>query len=375
MKMRKMLAVLLVLVLVAGLAACAGTPAATPTPAPPAATPGAPAETPTEPADEPLHIGIVLSLGGLGDRNFNDAAFAGMQRAEQELGITFDYVEPSSPSDFLPFLRTMAETQEYDLIIAVGFLQAEALTEVSEDFPNQRFTHIDSRLDLPNVSGRQTRWQDQTFLAGVMAGLGTLSDEMPGRNPDANVLGVILGMDDPVLRMGIVGFTAGATFVNPDVEVLTGVVGDFNDPGRGREVALAMYVQGADFIQAIAGASAVGVFNASAEAGRYSFAAGMTVNYIEPDHIVGTSHRDIGAMVFDDIQAVVDGTWHGGFNISGLKEGSVAFDTAGSNVVIPAYILAAIEEVRMMVVNGELVPPATEDALEDWIANNTWGGR
>jgi len=316
----------------------------------------------------------VFSLGGLGDRNFNDAAYDGIQRAQRDMGVTFDYVEPDSPSDFLPVLRTMAETGEYDLIVSVGFLQAEPLTEVSEDFPDQKFTHIDSRLELPNVSGVQTRWQDQTFLTGVMAGLGTLSDEMPFVNPDHNTIGVILGMDDPVLRVGIAGYTAGARFVNPEVEVLTGIVGSFGDPGRGREVAHSMYVQGADFVLAIAGASAVGAFNASSEAGRYSFAAGMTVNDIEPDHIVGTAHRSISNMVYNDVKAVIDGTWEGGFHITGLIEGSVAFDTTGSNVQIPAYIQQAIEDIRLMVVRGELVPPTGEDELDAWVANNRYEG-
>lgn len=70
-----------------------------------------------------------------------------------------------------------------------------------------------------------------------------------------NVVGVILGQDQPTLRMGVVGFEAGVRYVNPDCEVLEAVVGDFNDPAKAKEIALSMYNRGADFVQHIAGAS------------------------------------------------------------------------------------------------------------------------
>lgn len=374
--MKKILLLLLALLLVASLAACGqqAPPATTPeAPADATTTPDAP-EEPAEPQETPLHVGIVFSTGGLGDQNFNDAAYEGMTRAVNELGITFDFVEPESASDFLPALRTMAETGEYDLIISVGTGQVDALREIGEDFPNQSFTHIDSNPEMPsNVSAQQTRWEDQTFLAGVMAGLGTLSD-MEFANADNNTIGVILGMDNPVMQTGVLGFTAGARLVNPEVEVLVGVIGDWGNPGMGREVALSMFHQGADFLLVIGGGSSIGCFNAAAEFGGYAIATGMTVNHLEPDHIVGTAHRSIANMVFYDVLALVNGTWQGGFHISGLIEASVGFDTTGSNVEIPADIQAVIEEVRTLVVDGSITPPANADELEAWVLANQFQG-
>lgn len=67
------------------------------------------------------------------------------------------------------------------------------MSEIIEDFPDQKFSHIDSSLDLDTISCVSTKWQEQTFLTGVMAGLGTLSD-MEFANED-NKIGVILGQD------------------------------------------------------------------------------------------------------------------------------------------------------------------------------------
>ena len=167
--------------------------------------------------NEAVKVGLILGTGGLGNKNFNDMSYAGVTRAQEELGIEFDYVEPSSISDFLSFGRQFAETEEYDLILAIGSDQEEAMTELIEEFPDQKIALIDGTSEIEGISTIQTEWTEQTFLAGVIAGLGTLSD-LEYAN-EQNVIGVILGMDLPNLRKGVVGFTAGAKYVNPDVEV------------------------------------------------------------------------------------------------------------------------------------------------------------
>lgn len=368
---QKIVALLMALVLVLGLAACGNTTTeATQTPATEGGATQAPA---TQEAEvDAVKIGIVLGTGGLGDKNFNDMAYAGMQQAEAELGIEFDYMEPSAVSDYVPYLRSLCEAQEYALVIGLGADMTDAITEVSEDFPEQKFSHIDSSLDLENVSAISTKWQEQTFLAGVVAGLGTISD-MELANEE-NIIGVILGQENPALRKGVVGYIAGARYVNPDVQVLEGNVDSFNDPGKGKEMALSMYNQGADFIQAIAGASGMGIYNASSEVGRYSFGVGANVNYLQPDNIVGTSARTVNEMVYNEIKAVLDGSWTSGLHVSGIKEGAVGYDGTQSNVVLPENIQSALDKIDQLITDGQLVPPESMEEIDAWVAANQYKG-
>ena len=371
--MKKIMALVMALAMILTLAACGATtaPAAPEAPKTETPAPAAPeAAQPEAPAAEAIKVGIVLGTGGLGDKNFNDMAYAGMQQAEAELGITFDYMEPTAISDYVPHLRSLCEAGEYALIIGLGADMTDAISEISEDFPEQKISHIDSSLNLENVSAISTKWQEQTFLAGVVAGLGTIS-EMEMANEE-NVIGVILGQENPALRKGIVGYIAGAKYVNPDVTVLEGNVDSFNDPGKGKEMALSMYNQGADFIQAIAGASGMGIYNASNEVGRYSFGVGANVNYLQPDNIVGTSARTVNEMVFNEIKAVIEGTWTAGLHISGIKEGAVGYDGTQSNVVLPENIQKALDEIKQQVVEGKLVPPETMDEIDAWVAANQY---
>lgn len=321
-------------------------------------------------SEKPIKVGLVLSTGGLGDKNFNDMTYAGVVRAQEELGIEFDYVEPSSVSDFLSMDMMFAESGEYDLIITIGADQIEAITEISTEYPEQKISLIDATLELDNVSAVPTKWAEQTFFSGVLAGLGTKS-AMEKANEE-NVIGVILGKEFPTLKEGATSFIAGARYVNPDIEVLEATVGEFNDPGKGKEIALSMYNRGADFIQHIAGASGIGVFGAAKEANRYAIGVGANQNGENPDYVVATSIRNVDEIVYKEIKAFCEGTWTPGVHMSGLKEGAVGYSLEGSNVEVPEEIIQTIEKIKEDVLSGKLVLCDKYEELDAWAAANQY---
>ncbi|BES64390.1 BMP family ABC transporter substrate-binding protein [Gottschalkiaceae bacterium SANA] len=316
-------------------------------------------------------VGIVLAPGGLGDKNFNDMAYDGLSQAKEELGIAFDYVEPKVVSDYVSHFRMFAETGEYDLILGVGADQADAIAEVAVEFPEQKFSLVDSAADLPGVKTIYTDWTHQTFLCGVIAGLETQASNLDQTNAE-NVVGVVLGKEYPILMEGVTGFMAGVKFVNPEAEVLQATVGAFNDPAKGKEIALSMYNRGADFIQHIAGASGLGVFNAAKEADRYAFGVGGNQNHNAPDHIVATSIRNVNEMVYNEVDLMLKGEWVAGPSGSGLKEGSVGYSVEGSNIVLSERTIEIVEQAKMMILNDELQPCRNIDELDEWVKNNQY---
>ena len=126
-------------------------------------------------AGEGIKIGLVTDIGGLDDRSFNFLANKGLQRAERELGVTGRVVVSKSDTDYVPNLTTLAK-QDYDLVIAVGFLMASALEKVAARYPDTNFAIIDySQADMTtkpkNVRGLLFKEQEAGYLVGYLAGL------------------------------------------------------------------------------------------------------------------------------------------------------------------------------------------------------------
>src|SRR5690606_11867155 len=282
----------------------------------------------------PAKIAIVFATGGLGDRNFNDNAHAGMLRAEQELGIEFDYVEPQEIADFETFHRSYASSGEYDLIIGISYDQLDAITNVSAEFPDQKFLLIDEPFTngAPNVASATFKAHESSFLAGAIA----------AQQSETKKIGFLGGANIPLINAFLAGYTAGAKYVDPSVEVISNYTEDWANPNLGKEMTVAMYESGADIVYAAAGGSGNGVFTAAKEQGKWSVGADMTPA-AEPDNmIVGTLKR-IDNTIFNNIQAIIDGTWEAGPMDLGLADEAVGYSVEGGDIEIPQEYIDVAE--------------------------------
>jgi basic membrane protein A len=202
-----------------------------------------------------IRVGIVFDIGGKNDRSFNAAAWEGVKRAERELPICLYDVEPGNPTSIEPAMRAFAE-KNFDLIIGVGFAQGPIMQKVAEDYPNIKFGIVDGvifekdgKTPKTNVASLVFREHEGSFLVGMIAAAKSKS----------GVLGFVGGMDIPLIHRFETGFEEGARSVNPNIKVIDNYVGvtdaAWNNPGKGKELALSQIGQGADVIFTAAGNS------------------------------------------------------------------------------------------------------------------------
>lgn len=314
---------------------------------------------PAPPVDPevPAKVGVVTSIGGLGDKSFNDFTFAGAQRAAAEMGVEIDVVEPLAIGDFEGLLRGMAITGEYKVILAVGFLQRDALAVVAPEFPNQRFIIVDSVVAVPNVTSLIFRENEGSFLVGVLAGMMTKT----GR------VGFVGGMDVPIIRRFQAGYVAGAKWANPAVTVDVSYVGGFGDPAGGKEHALAHYGRGGDIIFAAAGKTGLGVFDAAVERGRLAIGVDVDQAHIAPAHIVASMIKGIDTAVYEATLAALKEVLEPGIHEFGLAEGvaGICFlmidHVRTSTVPLPEAVRARVIEARQMIIDGLIIVPDEDD--------------
>ncbi len=297
---------------------------------------------------ERIRIGLVLSVGGLGDKSFNDSAYEGLTRAAEELGIYPLYGQPEQMAEDEKYLRQYAE-EGLDLVIGVGFLMKDALEQVAGEFPDTRFAIIDAQVDEPNVASLIFREHEGSFLVGAIAGLVTSTGKV----------GFIGGMDIPLIHKFEVGYAEGVKHVRPDAEVLVAYAGSgpqaFHDPVKGKSLALSQFDRGADIIFQAAGSTGNGVIDAALERGLFAIGVDANQNYMAPGHVLTSMLKRVDISVFEIVKDVVEGRFKGGEHVYGLEIDGVGYALDEHNEsLIPPEVIERVSVIKQEIVSGRI---------------------
>ncbi len=290
-------------------------------------------------------VGLIFAEGGLGDQSFNDAAYRGLMQAKEELPVEVIYVEPADIAEMEEHQRSYAELG-LDLVIVIGFIHKSALTEVSADYPDIHFAIVDDVVDNPNVTSLLFEEHEGSFLVGVVAGMMTKS----------NIVGFVGGMEVPLIRKFQVGFEEGVKWANPDAQVLVNYAGAFDDPGRGRELAISQYERGADIIYHAAGGTGSGVIDAAASHDFYAIGVDSDQDYMAPGKVLTSMIKRVDMAVYEVIKAAVEGTLEGGTWTFGVADGGVGTsEFTYTRDIIPQEVFDKVEEAKQKIISGEIV--------------------
>lgn len=304
------------------------------------------------------HIGIIFTEAGLGGNSFNDLALEGVKKAAEDMGITYDEVEPKSVSDEEIIQDEMASSGEYDLIICVGAEQVDALTNVASTYTDQKFALLDATIDLDNVASYSCKEQEGSFLVGALAAMAK-QEKIDDKLNDENVIGFIGGVDNPLINHFAAGYKAGAEYINPEIEVLIDYAGGFNDPTTAKTIANTFVEKKADIIFHAAGASGMGMFQAAEEKGFIGIGVNLNQNTIAPDYIMASMLKKLDSCAYHAISSVVDGSYNGENQELGLADNGVDYTVEGSNIAVTDDMVKKLDELKEKIIAGEIEVPDT----------------
>jgi len=86
--------------------------------------------------------GLVSDVGRFNDKGFNQNQLTGLKLAQSKLGVQIRAIESHSAGDYIPNLASLAR-QNFDAVVAAGFLLASAEATVAKKFPNTQFAITD----------------------------------------------------------------------------------------------------------------------------------------------------------------------------------------------------------------------------------------
>jgi basic membrane protein A len=286
---------------------------------------------------------IVYSTGGKFDASFNEAAFRGVERHEAATGADVAEFEPRTVDQMTQALKRFA-AQGRDPVAAIGFLQTGAVAEAAAEHPDTRFAIVDAAVEAPNVQSVVFREAEGAYVVGVLAALAS----------DSGVVGVVGGMDIPLIRRFACGFAQGVKATDPEAEVLFAAAGDtpaaWSDPARGAELARAQIARGADVIMQAAGGTGIGVLQAAADAGALGIGTDSDQNALHPGQVLTSMRKRTDVAV----ERAFSG-WAPGVASLGLAEGGLDWTLNEHNAaLITPEMRAAAEAAEAGIVSGEV---------------------
>lgn len=307
----------------------------------------------TAPATAKIKVGLVLDVGGLGDKSFNDAAYAGLKRAERELGAKVEYREPGEGTHREAYMRNFARG-DADLIIGIGYLFTDEITNMANDFPKKQFACVDyavSDQEIPkNLAALTFREEEGAFLVGAIAALTSKTGK----------IGFVGGVESPLIKKFEAGYTQGARYVNPKIEVRAVYAGisdtAFKDPQKGKELASSLYDGGVDIIFHASGSTGLGVFKAAEERKKMAIGVDRDQSGETTQGVVLTSMiKNTDQAVFDIIKQASEGKFTSGVHAFGLKEGGVGYVFDDKNrSLIGEDTHKKVEELKKKIISGEI---------------------
>jgi basic membrane protein A len=293
-------------------------------------------------------VGLSTDIGGLNDRSFNHLAYVGLQRAAKQLGVQTRVVQASSSADYIPNLGALAR-QGYNLVIAVGFTEIDALKAVAKQFPKTHFAIVDaSNADeggLKNVEGLLFREQEAGYLAGYAAGLAA-------KDRGGKAVSSVGGQKQPPVDRYIAGFQAGAKAAYPGVETLNGYSQDFEAQAKCKNLALNQIAAGSVVVFQVAGGCGLGALDAAREKGVWGVGVDADQGYLG-SYVLTSALKRVDTAVFDAINDAKSGHFKGGTDaVYGLKVNGVGIGKFSPKA--PKGIAAKVAKIRQEIASGKI---------------------
>lgn len=299
-------------------------------------------------------IGMVTDVGGVNDGSFNQSAWEGLQRAGEAFGCEVKYIESKGDADYVPNIESFLD-EDYDLIVCVGYMMADAVRDAAELYPDQKFAIIDdaSNADLDNVTCMMFEQEQASYLVGLAAGYTT----------ESNIVGFVTGAANETMNSFGYGYCAGVLDANPDATILQYNANNFGDASGGKTAVNTMVTKGADVVFHAAGGTGIGVIDGCKENKIWAIGVDSDQSPLAPETILTSALKRVDNACYDATKKTILGTLEGGVETYDLAAGGV--DIAPTKDNLSKDVLEKIEKAKKDIIAGDLVVPKNQEEFEE----------
>lgn len=303
---------------------------------------------------------MILDKAGKDDHGFNESAYKGFQSALNANSISKEsrIFEAKDDAQIDQATRSFVNSK-CALIFAVGVNIAEPMKKFVALYPEQKFATIDYVVPGKNVRSITFREDQAGFLIGAIAAMKSKTQK----------IGLIAGMDIPLIERFKLGYEAGAKFINPNIKLITSFVGisvdGWSNPTKANEIAISQFNQDVDIIFQAAGGSGMGVFDAAEKMNsiqnqtqRFAIGCDSNQNWIKPGIILTSMLKDLGKSVILTIQDLKQNKFTSGSVVYGVDNGGIDWTLDQYNKRhFSSKEIEKINSIKLDIANGKIEVP------------------
>jgi basic membrane protein A len=313
---------------------------------------------------------MVSDTGGIDDRSFNAAAWAGMQAAKAANGsISVKFSQSTSPSDYTPIINTFV-SQKCNIIVTLGFAMGDATKAAAKANPSQKFAIVDNVTPGANVNSLVFNTVQDAFLGGYLAAGMTKTGKVA----------TFGGQEFPTVTIYMDGFYDGVQYYNQkhgkNVQVLGwnektqkgSFTGDFTNQTKGQTLTQTFISEGADIIFPVAGNVGLGAAKAVQQADAAAGSQKVNMEWVDLDGCISAATyckyfitsvlKGETLAVKTAVLAAAGGTFKGGNYVGTLANGGVSlapFHDFDSQV--PASLKSELQQISKGIQDGSIQTP------------------
>ncbi len=313
---------------------------------------------------------MVSDTGGIDDRSFNAAAWAGMNAAAAaNTNISVKFSQSTSPSDYTPIINTFV-SQKCNIIVTLGFAMGDATKAAAKANASQKFAIVDNVTPGANVNSLVFNTVQDAFLGGYLAAGMTKTGKVA----------TFGGQEFPTVTIYMDGYYDGVQYYNQKhgthVQVLGwnektqkgSFTGDFTNQTKGQTLTQTFISEGADIIFPVAGNVGLGAAKAVQQADAAAGSQKVNMEWVDLDGCISAQNyckyfitsvlKGETLAVKTSVLAAASGSFKGGDYIGTLANGGVSlapFHDWDSKV--PASLKSELQQISKGIQDGSIQTP------------------
>ena len=313
---------------------------------------------------------MVSDTGGVDDRSFNAAAWAGMNAAAAaNTNISVKFSQSTSPSDYTPIINTFV-SQKCNIIVTLGFAMGDATKAAAKANASQKFAIVDNVTPGANVNSLVFNTVQDAFLGGYLAAGMTKTGKVA----------TFGGQEFPTVTIYMDGYYDGVQYYNQKhgthVQVLGwnektqkgSFTGDFTNQTKGQTLTQTFISEGADIIFPVAGNVGLGAAKAVQQADAAAGSQKVNMEWVDLDGCISAQNyckyfitsvlKGETLAVKTSVLAAASGSFKGGDYIGTLANGGVSlapFHDWDSKV--PASLKSELQQISKGIQDGSIQTP------------------